>query len=320
MFDDSGAVLGASDERQHGTGPVEETIDPPLRDRAAQYYAALQGARPRTLPFEVDSVRTCGDHVEIVERLYVRPMDWGLCVTIVDQTEARQLQTTDIQSARLAALGFMVAGVCHEMTNPLTSLHSIVQILKSEEHIGEELLGKGLDNISINVKRLLEISRRLVKFSRVGDEPRLRFAIDDAVDEALSVLELEGALRDVEVIHLRCRDAIVHGIIGQVGEIFLNLCINGIQAMGARGRLKVETRIVGPLLEVVVTDSGPGVAPDVVSRIFDPFFTTKSASQGTGLGLSISAELAREHGGAIELRHSSPDGASFCVTFPREAT
>lgn len=318
MLSEDGRFLGASDDRlqREPTG----RIDLPLRESASHYFSMLEKIRPHADASEVDSVRTDGEGMPIFERVHVRRAAWGFCLTIVDETEARRLQIADIQSARLAALGFMVAGVCHEMTNPLTSLHSIVQILKSEEHVDEALLDKGLDNISINVKRLLQISRRLVKFSRVGDEPRRRFAVDDAIDEALSVLDQRGALQHIEVTRRRGANVVVHGNIGQVGEIFLNLCVNAIQAMDARGRLEIVTRAAGHMLEVLVIDSGPGVDADVVMRIFEPFFTTRADAQGTGLGLSISSEFAREHGGTIQLRHTSPSGASFCVALPREQT
>ncbi len=224
----------------------------------------------------------------------------------------------DIQNARLAALGFMVAGVCHEVTNPLTSLHSIVQILQSEEHVTKELLDKGLSHIAVNVKRILDISRRLVKFSRVGDEPRLRFAVDDAIEEALSVLHQDGSLRDVELSYLADPTATVFGNTGQVREIFLNLFVNAVQAMAGRGQLCIVTRSAGQMLEVLVSDTGPGVRADAIARIFEPFFTTKGGTHGTGLGLAISTEIAHEHSGTIELRHTSPRGASFCVTLPKE--
>ena len=318
IFDDAGMVLGASDEGPSrwllSAGPV----DGPLRQRAALYLAALGGDLSLACDQEADSARTGPGGAEINERLYVRRTSWGYCMTIVDRTEVRQLQTMDVQSARLATLGFMVAGVCHEMTNPLTSLHSIVQILNSEEHIDEELLGKGLANIAINVRRLLDISRRLVKFSRVGDEPRVRFAVDDVIEDALSVLHLEGSLRDIELHHSAAGDATVHGNVGQIHEIFVNLFINAVQAMGASGSLRIKTCCIGPTVEVLVSDSGPGVDPAAIERIFEPFFTTKAGAHGTGLGLAISSEFAREHGGAIELRRTSSSGAMFCVTLPKE--
>ena len=223
-----------------------------------------------------------------------------------------------VQSARLAALGFMVAGVCHEVTNPLTSLHSIVQILRSEKQLGQELLDKGLDNIAVNVKRILDISRRLVKFSRVGDEPYVRFAADVAIEEALSVLRHDGSLRDIELRYQPDPTAVVFGDTGQVREIFLNLFVNAVQAMDGKGQLSIATRRAGRMLDVLVDDTGPGIRADAMARIFEPFFTTKASMHGTGLGLAISNEIAHEHGGSIKLRHSSAQGASFCVTLPTE--
>ncbi|MEO9065417.1 MAG: ATP-binding protein [Burkholderiaceae bacterium] len=113
-------------------------------------------------------------------------------------------------------------------------------------------------------------------------------------------------------------DAIAYGNAGQIQQIFVNLFVNAVQAMGTAGRMRVETRCVGAMIEILVSDSGPGVDPAVMERIFEPFFTTKADAHGTGLGLAISAEFAREHGGSIELRQTSPDGASFCVTLPKE--
>ena len=82
--------------------------------------------------------------------------------------------------------------------------------------------------------------------------------------------------------------------------------------------LSITTRRIGRMLEVLVDDTGPGVRADAMARIFEPFFTTKASTHGTGLGLAISNEIAHEHGGSIELRHSSAQGASFCVTLPTE--
>ncbi len=97
----------------------------------------------------------------------------------------------------------------------------------------------------------------------------------------------------------------VSGNVGQVREIFLNLLVNAVQAMAGRGQLNLSTRADGRRVEVLIGDTGPGVPPDAVGRIFEPFFTTKGGAQGTGLGLAISTEIAHEHGGSIELLHSS---------------
>ena len=316
MLGEDGRVLDASDERGEGVAVNALKPDVPLRERATHYLGLLHGHVPWLTPQEADSVRTLASGTVAYERIHLRPTAWGACMVIVDQSDLRQLQAADIQTARLASLGFMVAGVCHEVTNPLTSLHSIVQILRAEKHLSQALLDKGLENIAVNVKRILDISRRLVNFSRVGDEPRLRFAIDDAIVEATHVLRHEGLLVDIELHHVPEPSAVVLGNIGQAREIFLNLFMNAAQAMAGRGRLGVATRRIGQTIEVLVSDTGPGVPAALAGRIFEPFFTTKADQHGTGLGLAICAEIAREHGGSIALRGSSPQGAVFCVTLP----
>jgi signal transduction histidine kinase len=317
MIDTDGRVLGASDEGPAAATDDAAVPDLPLRERWGHYLSALRGSVPWLTPQEADTVRTRPSGAVVYERLHLCRTDWGACLTVVDQTDLRLRPETDPQTARLAALGFMVAGVCHEVTNPLTSLHSIVQILRAEKQPSRDLLDKGLNNIAINVKRILDISRRLVTFSRVGDEPRTRFAIDEAVEEALYVLRHEGLLQQVELQRQVDAGAIVVGNIGQAREIFLNLLVNAVQAMDGLGTLQVATARAGETVEVRVTDSGPGVPEAHRARIFEPFFTTKGESRGTGLGLAISNEIALEHDGNVELLPGEGRGATFRVTLPR---
>ncbi|MDE2370438.1 MAG: hypothetical protein KGN16_15815 [Burkholderiales bacterium] len=314
MWSTEGHVLGASDESEavaeHG-----RAADLPLRERAGHYIGQLKGIVPWLTPQQAESVRSLPSGAVVREQLHLRRTSWGSCLTIVDHASLNQ--TVDAQTARLAALGFMIAGVCHEVTNPLTSLHSIVQILRADKAPSRQLLDKGLDNIALNVKRILDISRRLVTFARVGDEPRERFAVDEAVTEALYVLRDEGLLEGVELHRSEDESATVVGHIGQTREIFLNLLVNAVQAMQGRGTLDVHTRHEGAFVEVRIGDSGPGVSEAIRKRIFEPFFTTKGAAQGTGIGLAISREIAIEHGGSIELLAAAGAGAVFCVRLPR---
>ena len=317
MLGEQGQVLSASDDSCAGETVGAAGADLSLRECASHYLGLLRGSVPWLTPQEVDSTRTRPNGEVAHERIHLRRTRWGAALVIVDQTDLRRLQAADIQTARLASLGFMVAGVCHEVTNPLTSLHSIVQILRAEKQPSRQLLDKGFDNIAVNVKRILDISRRLLSFSRVGDEPRFQFAIDDAIEEAALVLRHEGLLHDIEWQHRPDPTALVFGNTGQAREIFLNLFVNAAQAMAGRGRLSVVTRSAGDAVEVLVSDTGPGVPAGLAGQIFEPFFTTKASHHGTGLGLAISAEIAREHGGSIELRQNASEGASFCVTLPK---
>lgn len=336
MLDGERRVLAASDEWQPrgdtasvgtATGSAvvgavaqasAELPDTPLRQRAPHYLACLPCGPHGGIAQQADSVRLSPSGAVVHERLHLRPTRWGASLTVIDDTDLRQLQTDDMQTARLAALGFMVAGVCHEVTNPLTALHSIVQILRSEQQPSQELLDKGLASIAVNVKRILEISRRLVKFSRVSDEPRCSFAVDNAIEEALGVLRQEGLLEGIDLRHEHAPAARVFGHVGQVREIFLNLFVNAVQAMAGHGQLRIDTQARGEMAVIRVADSGPGVRPELAARIFEPFFTTREAAHGTGLGLAISSEIAHEHGGGVALCDSSAQGSCFSVTLPRE--
>lgn len=316
MLGQDGEVMLTSEEV--GVPTVRPQAPPSLRERAGHYIAALRGEPPWLTPQEVDCSRTLPSGEVVQERLVLRRADWGACLIVMDQPELRQLTAADIQAARLAALGFMVAGVCHEISNPLTSLHSVVQLLRSQERPDDRMLEKGLSSIESSVRKILDISRRLVVFSRVGEEPRSQFAVDVAIDEALQVVRQEKLLDGIELQWSANPAALVFGNTGQLSEVFLNLFMNAVQAMGGAGRLDIRTVDAGDTVQVIVSDSGPGLSEAVLARMFEPFFTTKPTGQGTGLGLAISSEIVLEHGGTLEPERGRAPGASFRVTLPRD--
>ena len=317
MLGEDGSVIVTSEEVDTPARRLDPRPLTSLRERAVHYVAALRGEPPWLKPQETDTTRRLPSGEAVHERIIVRRTDWGACLIIIDQTDLRQLQVTDVQTARLAALGFMVAGVCHELSNPLTSLRSVVQILRSEKQLGQETLQKGLSNIAGSVGKILDISRRLVLFSRVGDEPRSQFALDVAIDEALQVMRQEGLLDRIELQWNADPTALVLGNAGQLSEVFLNLFMNAAQAMDGAGRLRIDTAAASETVVVVISDTGPGISDAVLARMFEPFFTTKPSGQGTGLGLAISSEIVLEHGGTLKAERTAPHGASFRVELPR---
>jgi len=318
MLGQDGSVITTSEEVDAPGRSLDPIPLASLRDRAGRYIAALHGNPAWLTPQETDTTRRLPSGAVLHERLIVRRTDWGACLIVVDQTELRKLQAADIQTARLASLGFMVAGVCHELSNPLTSLHSVVQILRSEKQLGQPMLEKGLSNISCSVRKILDISRRLLLFSRVGEEPRSQFAVDMAIDDALQVMRQRGLLDHIELHWTVDPAALVFGNIGQLSEVFLNLFLNAAHAMAGVGRLSIATVNAGPTVQVLVSDTGPKITDAVLARMFEPFFTTKPAGEGTGLGLVISNEIVLEHGGTLTAHRTLPHGASFRVELPRD--
>ena len=227
-------------------------------------------------------------------------------------------QTVNAQTQRLASLGFMVAGVCHEVSNPLAAVHSMLQILRSKRGVSPETLEKGLASIEANVARVLEITRKLGDFSRVAGEARAALAVDEAVEAAIALLRDSPYGQAVAVEYRGAPGAAVRARPGELVQIVFNILLNAAQAMHGAGRIDARARLEGARIELEFRDSGPGIAPEHLMRVFDPFFTTKQPGEGTGLGLAIANEIVHELGGSIRARNAPDGGACFEIVLPGE--
>ncbi len=288
----------------------------PLAALFPQYAQALRGSAPWVESQEVEVSRE-SDHGPVHERVYLRQIPGGSYLVILDETAPYETERDRAQTARLASIGFMLAGVCHEVSNPLAATYSMVQLMQSQEELSETALREGLDRISVNVKRILEVSRRINEFCRIGQRDRV--PIDDAVDEALTLIRQDRRYQEVEVEHLRDSSARVRGDAGHLRQIVYNIVLNAAQAMNGRGRVLIRAHCAADgASTLTIEDNGPGIAPDHIEDLFTPFFTTKPSGEGTGLGLAITRDLVREHGGEITAANRIEGGARFEIIFPGE--
>lgn len=234
---------------------------------------------------------------------------------------SEERDTINAQTQRLASLGFMVASVCHEVSNPLAAVHSMLQILQSKRGVTPETLEKGLASISANVARVLAITKKLGDFSRVGADTPAPVGVDAAMDQALALLRHSSYAAGVQVDYSGAPGARVLARPGNLEEIFFNILLNAAQAMAGSGRIEAGARADGMhRLVVSIHDHGPGIPAECAARIFKPFFTTKRPGEGTGLGLAISYEIAQELGGAIRALNHPQGGACFEVDLPLSAS
>ena len=240
------------------------------------------------------------------------PQAWGDHPTDDSQNSA----TTNAQTQRLAALGFMVAGVCHEVSNPLAAVHSMLQILQSKRGVTPETMEKGLASISANLARVLAITRKLGEFSRVGTDPPAPLSVDAAMDEALALLRHSANTAGVRVSYRGAPDARVLARPGTLQQVLFNILQNAAQAMHGAGKIDVQARIENGEVLIRIHDSGPGIPPDALPHIFEPFYTTKTPGEGTGLGLAICYEITQELGGTIHASNHPQGGACFDVVLP----
>ena len=226
------------------------------------------------------------------------------------------VRPADAQTQRLAALGFMLAGVCHEVSNPLAAVHSMLQILQSKRGVSAETLDRGLASIGANIARVLAITRKLGDFSRVGAEAPSPAALDTAMEAAIALLRHSDQAPGITVAYPGARGAAVLARAGQVEQVLLNILLNAAQAMRGEGRIDADVRQEDGAALITIRDRGPGIAPDHLPRVFDPFFSTKPAGAGVGLGLAISNEITQELGGAIRAYNHPQGGACFEVMLP----
>ena len=320
VVDEPGNVIYLNDAMR-ATGRELPATGSRAFDKLFPDFAARLSGEPCWLTQQETVVsRSVSPILQIHERVWVRRLPKGACLIVMDETHLNHLESAHAQTARLASLGFMLASVSHEISNPLAAVHSILQVLQSRNEKSPETLEKGLRNIASSVRRILAITRKLNGFARVGNQPAAAFPIDTAIEEAATSFGYDSLGESTELLHERNDAAWVFGQADQLHQIFHNIFLNAAQAMHGVGSISVKTKIFPQTIEITIRDTGPGLAPEVRSRVFDPFFTTKPSGEGTGLGLAISHEIAHEHSGSIRADNHPDGGAVFIVTLPRQAT
>jgi PAS domain S-box-containing protein len=242
----------------------------------------------------------------------------GAVVLARDMTEWIFLQRQLAQSEKLSALGEMVAGVSHEINNPLTAILGYSELLLESEL--PQAAYSDLRKIHAQASRMRRIVQNLLRFAR--EDKAERGCVD--VNAVLSsTLELKA--HDLEVARIHVEECLspklplISGNAGQLQQVFLNVINNAQQAMKGQQRpalLVIKTSEEGDHLRVSISDNGPGISEEHLTRIFDPFFTTKPVGEGTGLGLSLSFGIIKEHGGSIRAESTPGQGATFIIELP----
>jgi len=236
-----------------------------------------------------------------------------------DQTERRRLQEQLIQSEKMPAIGQLIAGVAHDLNNPLASVVGFSDFLAEAGEIPASL-EEPLQVIREEAERAATIVKNLLSFARSQEGERVRQPIKPLLESTLVLLRNQLMAHKVEAT-LEVAPGLpeVEVNANQIKQVFVNVINNACQAIAAdapSGRIWIAAQRVDDGIAVSVTDSGPGIPDDVAARVFEPFFTTKPEGQGTGLGLSICQGIVKEHGGRMTLESRPGSGATFTVELP----
>lgn len=323
---------------------LEELIGQPLEhfsesvswEQAQQLMIEVQDGAD-VAPFELELVRYDGEpiYLEISARLMQNGHNAkGIHCIARNLTERRKLEQQLVQSEKLSAIGQLVAGVAHELNNPLTSISGYAQLLQRDKSLSDVTMQDVLQ-IHTQAERAARIVRNLLIFAREHKPERVMTDLNEVLHNTLMLQAYQLRVDNIKVVSEYEEDlpttiADPH----QLQQVFLNLINNAHQAMqqrGGGGTLTLSTRsgqsrrsssdpvASDQIIEVAVSDTGVGISDRDISRIFDPFFTTKPVGQGTGLGLSICFGIIQEHGGVIWVDSTLGVGTTIYVEIPLRA-
>lgn len=290
LFDNTQFYSPVLDTLEHGTEHVALEISFPGRDR--------------TIELSVTTSRIHNAHGEMI----------GALVIFSDLTARKETQRRMAQAERLATLGELMAGVAHEVRNPLTAIRGYVQILRQQtsDPIHQEYLSVVLKEIdSIN-----KVIQQLLEFSRPRHSQWQQVSLNALVEETLVLVQTAGVQARVDFIsELDNELSPINADRELLKQVLLNILINAVQAISARGKIRIQTWQYSDSQQAIsIEDNGCGIDLSLQKKIFDPFFTTKAS--GTGLGLALSQRIINAHQGDIRVASLPGYGATFTLILP----
>ena len=290
LFDNTQFYSPVLDTLEHGTEHVALEISFPGRDR--------------TIEISVTTSRIHNTHGEMI----------GALVIFSDLTARKETQRRMAQAERLATLGELMAGVAHEVRNPLTAIRGYVQILRQQttDQIHQEYLSVVLKEIdSIN-----KVIQQLLDFSRPRHSQWQQVSLNALVEETLVLVQTAGVQARVDFIsELDNELSPISADRELLKQVLLNILINAVQAISARGKIRIRTWQYSDSQQAIsIEDNGCGIDLSLQKKIFDPFFTTKAS--GTGLGLALSQRIINAHQGDIRVTSLPGYGATFTLILP----
>lgn len=302
-----------------------------VRDQTGIYHIYKFALRSRVLPAATGGGNGSGGNGdspseaetgETIVNIAVAPLVTreeqriGRLIIFDDITERAELERRLVQADKLSSIGLLAAGVAHEVNTPLAVISTYAQML-AKQVSGDQQKAALLDKIAKQTFRASEIVNSLLNFSRTSPKEFTEVDLGRVIRETLSLIEHQLAKARIEV-HLELKEPlpVMRGDAGRLQQVFLNLFLNARDAMEDGGVLGVRARPSERGIEVEVSDTGRGIAPEHLHRIYDPFFTTKAAQKGTGLGLAVTYGIVREHGGLIDVESRPGEGTRFRLDFP----
>ncbi len=267
--------------------------------------------------------RSFNDMADNLTQAQIELKEWGN--TLEHKVEQRTAEISDMQSqllrsAKLASMGELVAGVAHEINNPLTGILMFASLSSKTPDLPQQVK----DNLELIVSetgRCAKIVRGLLEFARESFPEKKRDSINRIIEHTLTLVSQQIILQDVD-IQYHCGESLpdLEVDADQLQQVLFNMFINAGQAMPNGGKLTISTQWVekSKEIKIVVEDTGTGISQENLDKVFDPFFSTKS-QKGFGLGLSVSYGIIKNHGGRVDVKSREGEGTRFSIYLPAVA-
>lgn len=236
----------------------------------------------------------------------------GVVVVIKDITSYKELEQQVRRSEKLSAIGHLASGIAHEIRNPLGIIKTIAQTIKSD--IKDKDTSEGIDIILHEIDRANRVIMELLDFAKPYSYKNDKVYIGEVLREMTVLIKRFAEERGVKVITRIETKGTVVGDKDKLKQGFLNILINGIQAMIEGGNIEIESYIEEKWVVISFLDEGIGISPDIQEVIFNPFFTTRE--EGTGLGLAITHRIVEEHKGKISIGNRDGKGTNVTIYLP----
>ena len=255
--------------------------------------------------------------VPVVEHSYVNIYGVDVTEKINAQDEVEQTNQELIQAEKMSSLGVVISGIAHEIRNPLQVIMALSESIVDDDD---------LPRIQDDAHEIIEASHRISEI--VGDLSthardartlgRSSINLNDVADKAMEISKHTRNLKSVKIIKDYAKSPIVLGSTSELTQIITNFVNNGVDAMDAKGELRLSTSSTKKKHTISVTDNGSGMDEATQKKIFDPFFTTKDPGKGTGLGLHVVRKIVEKHSAKLDLKSELGKGTTFTVIFPHK--